>query len=186
MELDSLAWKRTPWQKKSPERYCHRGSPSSHCGDISSVVQLPKHTILIKTLFETVQLNHSCTSPGVMFNNLRCSWQRAPLTWLQVWLKLVPLTRGQPLCICSHHLVREKGISPRGGNRSVPQDLLESGQAPSPLEPPAGKRVPELIGVEGPDPSLPAASTAASIGALNSPSLRAAGAQPAVKSSPFL
>jgi len=52
MELDSPAWKRTPLQKKSPEKTRHQGSFVSSCKTISSVGRTPTHHITIKPFFE--------------------------------------------------------------------------------------------------------------------------------------
>jgi len=53
-------------------------------------------------------------------------------------------------------LVRELGVALRGDDRGVSENLLERRQRTAALQPPAGERVPELVGMEPGDPPVPA------------------------------
>ena len=55
-------------------------------------------------------------------------------------------------------LVRELGVALRGDDRGVSENLLERRQRTAALQPPAGERVPELVGTEPGDPPRPGAA----------------------------
>ena len=53
-----------------------------------------------------------------------------------------------------HRLVHEPRVPLRGDDRRVPEELLKGGETTTPFDPPASKRVPQLVRVKSRDPAV--------------------------------